>query len=457
MNHVENVKKRVKRALQVTPIGLALVALTACGGITAPEVAPELGNQTVTRYDYSLSVEITPQDTRADTEKRYGGDAVVWRPEAGFAVIGIQSGELSTLSIGAEANRDMFSIPSVNMEAQGYSSWAGGYSSWAGGYSSWAGGYSSWAGGYSSWAGGTDAPAPTTFEENLGAWNQIKLAQGQALAPNLGKGVKVAVIDSGVDVYHPALRDKLAPAGEWKDFIDGDAFPFDEYDYAPGASNAGHGHGTGVAGVILQVAPEATILPIRVLKPDGSGDITDVARAVDWAVQQGADVINLSLGAHVDSYTIYLTMHYGAQYDVYFTASSGNSGDERVTYPAMMAPDNIPGNLGALGRNLVSVGSVDNEGKKSVFSTYGSTIELVAPGEQIYTLMPDNRIAYRTGTSFAAPMAAGTLALALGELGENYDGNLSVLSHQNSSPRDQLEPGQLDVRKFMQRALQAAR
>ena len=453
MNHIEKVKERVKRALQVTPVGLALVALTACGGVAAPDV--ELGSQTVTRYDYSLSVEVTPQDTQADIEKRYGGDAVVWRPEAGFAVIGVQSGELSTLSVDAEVNQDAFSIPSVSVDAQGYNSWAGGYNSWAGGYNSWAGGYNSWAGGYNSWAGGADTP--TTFGENLGAWKQVKLEQGQRLAPNLGKDVKVAVLDTGIDVNHPALQGKLAPANEWKDFIDGDAFPFDEYDHTPGANNSGHGHGTGVAGVVLQVAPEATILPIRVLKPDGTGDITQIAQAVDWAVQQGADVINLSLGAYVDSLTIYFTMVYGAQYDVYFTASSGNSGNDRVTYPAVMAPDSVAGDLGILGRNLVSVGSVDSDSKKSVFSTFGPTIELVAPGEQIYTLMPHNRIAYRTGTSFAAPMAAGTIALALGELGDNYDGNLSMMSHQNSSARGLLEPGQLDVQKFMQRALQAAR
>ena len=439
MNHIEKIKQRVKRALQLGTLSLSFVALTACGGMSAPET--ELEAQSPTRYDYSMSVEVTPQDSQADIEQRYGGSAVVWRPEAGFAVLGIQGGELTTLSAGAEANQDAFSIPSVS--AQGYSAWSGGYSAWSG-----------------------DASAPTTFGENLSSWQQIKLAQGQVLAPKLGKGVKVAVIDSGVDVYHPALQGKLAPASEWKDFIDGDAFPFDEYDHTPGASNAGYGHGTGVAGVILQVAPEATILPIRVLKPDGSGDITEVARAVDWAVQQGADVVNLSLGAHVDSLTIFLTMVYGAQYDVYFTASSGNTGDDRVTYPAIMAPDNVPGDLGKLGRNLISVGSIDSKGKKSAFSTYGPSIEITAPGEKVYTLMPDNGITYHTGTSFAAPMVAGTLALALGELGDSYDGNLSVIAHEESEAtigaidtayQGLLGKGKLDVEKFMKKALKAAR
>ena len=451
MNHIEKITKRVKRALQIAPVGLALVALTACGGL-APGADTELGSQTAVRYDYSLSVEVTPQDSQADTEKRYGGDAVVWRPEAGFAVIGIQSGELTTLSADAETNQDAFSIPSANVDAQGWSAWSGGWSAWSGGWSAWSGGWSAWSGGTDE----TEATA-TTFGENLSSWKQVNLAQGQALAPNLGKGVKVAVIDSGVDVNHPALQGKLAPASEWKDFIDGDAYPFDEYDHTPGASNTGYGHGTGVAGVILQVAPEATILPIRVLKPDGSGDITNVAAAVDWAVQQGADVINLSLGAHVDSATIYYTMVYGAQYDVYFTASSGNSGDNRVTYPALMAPDSTLGDLGTLGRNLISVGSVDADSNRSVFSTYGSTVELTAPGERVYTIAPWSEIAYHTGTSFAAPMAAGTLALALGEISDNYDGNLSMMVHQEGNYRGWDKPRQLNIEKFMKRALQVAR
>ena len=401
-----------------------------------------------------MSVEVTPQDSQADIEQRYGGTAVVWRPEAGFAVLGIQGGELTTLSAGAEANQNAFSIPSANVDAQGWNAWGGGWNAWGGGWNAWGGGWNAWGGGWNAWGGSADAPAQNTFGENLSSWKQIKLAQGQALAPKLGKGVKIAVIDSGVDVYHPALQGKLAPASEWKDFIDGDAFPFDEYDHTPGASNAGYGHGTGVAGVILQIAPEATILPIRVLRPNGSGDTTEIARAIDWAVQQGADVINLSLGAYVDSQTIYYTMVLGSRYNAYFTASSGNTGDDRVTYPALMAPDDL---YGELGRNLVSVGSVDNSSRRSVFSTEGPAIELVAPGEKVYTLMPDQGITHRTGTSFAAPMAAGTLALALGELGDNYDGNLSMMMHQENEYRGWDKAGQLNIGKFMQKALQAAR
>ena len=110
------------------------------------------------------------------------------------------------------------------------------------------------------------------------------------LAPNLGEGVKVAVIDTGIDLDHPGFAGRLAPAGEWRDYVDGDDFPMDE----PGG--AGFGHGTAVAGIIVQVAPNATILPIRVLAPDGRGDVDDVVTAIDHAITVGAQVINLSLG-----------------------------------------------------------------------------------------------------------------------------------------------------------------
>lgn len=105
----------------------------------------------------------------------------------------------------------------------------------------------------------------------------------------------------------------------------------------------------------MQVAPNATILPIRVLDADGRGDLLDVARAVDWAIRQGADVINLSLGSYVDSATITAVVNYAARYRTYVVTSAGNSGDSHATFPAVSAPDSS----GVVGRYLVSVGSVD--------------------------------------------------------------------------------------------------
>ena len=413
---------------------LVSTVLAGCGTTPLPEGTPP-----PIRYTYALSVEVTPEDTRKEVEARYGGDALIWYPNAGFAVLGVEN-SLTPPSVGAqnvearkESNLDVFSIPSVS--AQGRSSWAGGRSSWAGGWDA--------------WAGGTDEAVSTTLEENLAAWRQVELAEAQALAPRLGAGVKVAVIDSGVDVTHPALQGKLAPEEEWRDYVDGDKLPLDERD--PRGENAGHGHGTGVAGIILQVAPEATILPLRVLGPDGSGDLTNVAMAIDWAAEQGADIINLSLGSDGDtpSLAVSKVLAYARQqHGVLFVASSGNTGDERITFPASLARSSEHD-------SLVSVGSVDNRNVRSSFSTYGPNISLYAPGEKVHTLMPDQGVTHATGTSFAAPIVAGTLALALGNLDEGEDDAaaqvqalLSFANYEVDS-RDDTRTGVLDAGRFL--------
>jgi subtilisin family serine protease len=108
----------------------------------------------------------------------------------------------------------------------------------------------------------------------------------------------VAVLDTGVDAAHPLLAGRLAPGGV--DFVDGDGDPAD----APGGVDSDRdgqadeavGHGTAVAGLVLAVAPEASVLPIRVLDSDGVGTAFGVARGIDLARRRGADVLNMSFG-----------------------------------------------------------------------------------------------------------------------------------------------------------------
>ena len=359
----------------------SLLASCANQGVINLEVrAPE-------RYSRSTTVDIGADADRSAVEAQYGGKVVVWQPKEGFAILGSNTpfkplAGLRASAVAASPNLDAMSLPETVSSA---------------GYSAWADGYSAWAGGYSAWADGDKAP-PSTFSENVASWKLIRLAEGQALAKHLGAGVKVAVIDTGIDLSHPAFKGRLAPNNEWRDFIDSDAMPQEE----PGSS---FGHGTSVAGIVLQVAPNATILPLRVLAPSGEGDTDKVAEAIGWAIDHGAKVINLSLGGDSKAPSLNKMLAYANNKGIFVITSSGNTGDDEITVPATYATKI---------RNSFSVGSVGANGAKSPFSTFGK-LELMAPGERIWGPAPGGKRSYWSGTSMAAPMVSGTLALALGE------------------------------------------
>ncbi len=410
--------------------GCASLAPTDAPADTPAEVPPEqtrpLGAGTPDP-EYALAVEVALGDTIEAVGQRYGGEVRVWEP--GFAVVGLNQ-ELE----GAEKNDDAFLFGGDRAHMNGRSS------AWAGGRSS------AWAGGRSSaWAGGTYNWMP----ENTSLWQQVRLEEGHTLASNLGYNVTVAVIDTGVDLEHPALKEALAPEDAWWDFYGDDAVPQEEGVEGEG----GYGHGTNVAGIVRQVAPRATILPIRVLGPDGGGNLTDVASAIHWAAQQGAQVINLSLGSEEEVKAIEKVIDAVAKKGVFVVASTGNTGDTAITYPAKTAKSakSAPQRL--------SVTSVSGQDLKSYFATYGADVEVAAPGENVYSPAPENRMAAWSGTSMAAPIASGALALALGEtLAVSKDDLAEALKAQsfdlyadsrNQPYLDQIGQGRLDLEVFL--------
>ncbi|CAN5850932.1 hypothetical protein BH24DEI2_BH24DEI2_03950 [soil metagenome] len=339
----------------------------------APLQAPE-------RFEYSLSVNLVPGASRAETEALYGGKIVVWRPEADFAVLGLQTdGGLQTLEV--TANKSVFAVPEVvaaSVDSGGRSTWSGGRSTWSGGRSVWSGG------------------KPTTFTENLGYWNQVDLPAAQRLAPRLGAGVTVAFVDPGIDMSHHVFGGRLAPRRDWRDFVDGDDYPQE----VPGPN---YGHGTGVADLVVQVAPNVTLLPLRVLGPDSAGDTTAVVAAIDYAVQHGAAIINLSLCTDTSEKALKNLVAYAAKQNVLVVASAGNGGREGVTFPAHYK------------KEVIGIGSVNGNDELSSFSSYGRALRLTAPGKVLYTAAPDRQVVAWSGTSFATPIVTGALALALGE------------------------------------------
>jgi hypothetical protein len=397
----------MQQALKYLFLSLLLLILAACSSVQPPHTSDS--------YHYVASVEIAAAATQAEVEKAYGGHAVVFRPEAGFAILGFSKAEGELTSLSTDPNQNVFKAPEMNA--------AGSHSAWAGGYSAWTGGWNAWTGGWNAWSGGTST-IPTLPGENRYGWNQLNLPATHTLAKNFGTGIKVAVIDTGLDLSHPMFSGRLAPSSQWKDYVDGDSNPQEV------SGGSAYGHGTAVAGLILQVAPKATIMPIRALKADGSGDVAQVVSAIDWAIYNGAKVINLSLGTNVDVAALKAEIDYATSRGIYVVASAGNEGNSStLTYPAAYAK------TGNNAKYLLSVGSsgLDNSYLSS-FSNRGPALELVAQGEQFYSAYPGNQIAQVKGTSFAAPIVAGTLALLSTETTSTNAANLESYLLSSSWP-----------------------
>lgn len=385
----------LKRLLFFLLISLVLVA---CG--TTTQLSSEENSNTI---HYVASVDIDSSTTQAELTSQYGGEIVTFLPEAGFAVLGFnkQEGELTTLT--TSINQDALASPEAT--ASGFSSWAGGFSAWAGGFSAWAGGFSAWAGGWRAWAGGDTAPTPPIGNDAL--WQQIKLYEAHDNAVNFGDGVTVAVLDTGIDLKHEIFKGRLVPSSQWKDFVDNDNYPQERGT----SSDIGYGHGTAVAGLIVQVAPKAKILPIRVLDKDGKGDLNDVVEAIDHAVSMGADIINLSLGTFDYSFPLEMMINYAAENQVLMVASTGNEGRNTSTFPAQFSwytDDSIFS-------YLFGVGSINSSKKVSSFSNRGAHALTYVMGESVVSAYPGNRLTRASGTSFSAPVFTGALALALSD------------------------------------------
>jgi thermitase len=344
------------------------------------------------------TVTIQAMDTEEAVAAKYGAKVIAFKPEAGFAILGFPKGQLTALN--TTTNADFFAHPEVQ---------AAGNKAWGGGKNAWGGGLKAWSGGKNAWGGGTTA-APVLPSENTTVWNQINLYEAHKDSRYFGAGIKVAVLDTGVDTSHEIFQGSLAPSSEWKDFVDNDTNPQE----GGSSVDPGFGHGTAVAGIILQVAPRATILPIRVLDRDGGGDLDDVIAGIDWAIQKGARIINLSLGSISNTDALSDMINYAASRNVLVIASAGNQGQANaITFPARLSRGS--GSVDGVFGKVYSVGSVNGSSITSLFSNYAGNLSGVAPGENIYTAFPGKQMIAATGTSFAAPLYSGAFALALSE------------------------------------------
>ncbi len=208
--------------------------------------------------------------------------------------------------------------------------------------------------------------------------------------------VIIAIIDTGIDSTHEDLSGKVI---QGYDFVNEDYDPRDD-----------NGHGTHVAGIaaakwnngrgIAGVCPGCSLLAVKVVTADGSGANSWIANGIANAVNLGARVINLSLGGLDRSSTIQLAVQQAYQRGAVVVAASGNDGSGVPLYPAAF-------------EEAIAVGATDRYGDRASFSSYGSHLELAAPGQAIYSTLPGNSYGAWNGTSMACPHVAGLAGLLL--------------------------------------------
>jgi subtilisin family serine protease len=247
---------------------------------------------------------------------------------------------------------------------------------------------------YHAWQDGDPDSAGT----DASVWqSQPAVGQLQVAAANqisTGAGVTVAVLDTGADSTQPALAGRLV-AG-WN-YVEDDANTADVADNGTSAV----GHGTFIAGTIALVAPDAKIMPERVLDSRGAGNVFVVAQAIIDATNAGARVINLSFGTsgQVHSHAVDDAMNYAATHGAVIVAAAGNDGDNHPHFPAS---SHQVVSVSALTANLSSLAS---------YADYGPWVAVAAPGSDIVGPVPGGGFARWAGTSMATPFVSAQAAL----------------------------------------------
>jgi subtilisin family serine protease len=288
----------------------------------------------------------------------------------------------------------------------------------------------------------------------------VRLAEARARFGFLGNST-IALIDTGVDHGHPVLKSVLADgydftrnkpngseAGDVTQstvaLVDG-IQPTYVNDHAAAVVDqstaaavdrpayAAFGHGTMVAGILHLVAPRSVILPLKAFNPNGSGYVSDILRAVYTAVRSNARVINMSFSIPQQSPEFERSIDYASRSGVFCVASAGNNGVAGNFYPATY-------------NSVTGVASTTNDDVRSGFSNFGRPlVSVAAPGEGIVTTYPYGTYAAAWGTSFSAPLVAGTAALLLEANGSMTPAAVAgAIGHAKSLTSD-LGNGRLDI------------
>ncbi len=226
-------------------------------------------------------------------------------------------------------------------------------------------------------------------------WGVNRIDAERAWDVTQGKGIKVAVVDTGIDYKHVDLRQNYRGGVS---FVPGESSPMDY-----------HSHGTHVAGTIaaarnctgvVGVAPSAYLYAVKVLSARGSGRWSFLLAGLEWCIRYEMDVVNMSLGASSAPSIIERICDAADRRGIILVAAAGNCSGGPVSHPARY-------------KSVIAVSAIDSGNNWAPFVCKGPEVELCAPGVKIPSTIPGNRYGIKSGTSMASPHAAGTAALAL--------------------------------------------
>src|SRR5713101_1071280 len=251
----------------------------------------------------------------------------------------------------------------------------------------------------------------------------IRLTDGQNGFGVAGRGI-VAVIDTGTQNQQPGYVQQSTAA------------VLDQSTAAvlDGSPYVAFGHGTMTSGLVHLVAPKAKILPLKAFSANGTGYLANIVAALYYAVQNGANVVNMSFDLSSSSPALSKAVSYANKAGVVLVAAAGNENTNARVYPA------------ALNGYVVGIASTTDWDSRSSFSNYGSyDVWIAAPGEYVISTYPGGTYASSSGTSFSSPLVAGAADLLLNaKAGLNQSSAASALSHGQALTPD-LNHGRLDV------------
>jgi len=283
-------------------------------------------------------------------------------------------------------------------------------------------------------------------------WGLARIQASQAWAiASPQRTVYIAIIDTGIDANHPDLSRRM------RRYNDGSV-----YGYNTQLNNANthdhHGHGTHCAGIaaahtnngvgiagVAGVAP-VQIMPLKVLNDQGFGTISDVARGITWAADNGAHVLSLSLGSNAGTQQLADAVNYAWNRGCLVVAAAGNNGIPAPFYPAYY-------------ENALAVAASDPNDRLTDFSQYGAWVDIAAPGSSVLSTVPGNRYEAWSGTSMACPHVAGAAALIWSCAPSLTNQQLRLALENNADPVQPFWSGGIGEGKGrlnLLRALQAA-